>query len=60
MKNNLDKIYVSLQDSIFSPKDVMSVLNVAPNTATKYIDKLKKLNLLQSVKGVGHSKYHFI
>lgn len=60
VKNNLDKIYVSLKDSIFSPKDVMSVLNVAPNTATKYIDKLKKLNLLQSVKGVGQSKYRFI
>ncbi len=60
VKNNLDKIFVSFQDSIFSPKDIKNALKVSPNTATNYIDKLKSLGVLQSVKGIGQSKYRFI
>ena len=29
-KNNLDKIYIALSNTIFSPKDIIELLNVAP------------------------------
>ena len=59
VRNNLNKIYISFYNSIFSPKDIVTLLNVAPNTATHYINKLKNLNLLDNIKGIGQSKYRF-
>ena len=41
VKNNMDKLYISLYNTIFSPKDVIEILGVSPNTATKYINKFK-------------------
>ncbi len=58
-KNNLDKIYVSFSSSVFSPKDIINLLNVSPNTATNYIEKLSELNVLDKVAGAGQSKYRF-
>ena len=58
-KNNLDKIYIALSNTIFSPKDIIELLNVAPNTATSYINKLKELDLLEKVEGIGQSKFKF-
>ena len=59
IKNNLDKIYVALSNTIFSPKDIIELLNVAPNTATNYINKLNELDLLEKVEGIGQSKFKF-
>lgn len=59
VKNNLDKIYVGFNETIFSPKDIIESLKVAPNTATSYIKKLTDLNLLDKVCGIGQSKYKF-
>ena len=59
IKNNLDKIYIALSNTIFSPKDIIELLNVAPNTATNYINKLKELDLLEKVEGIGQSKFKF-
>ena len=59
IKNNLDKIYIALSNTIFSPKDIVELLNVAPNTATNYINKLKELDLLEKVEGIGQSKFKF-
>ena len=59
VKNNLDKIYVGFHETIFSPKDIIESLKVAPNTATSYIKKLTDLNLLDKVCGIGQSKYKF-
>lgn len=58
-KNNLDKISYSFKNSIFSPKDIIELLNVSKNTATNYINKLKELNLLDKIDGLGQSKYKF-
>ncbi len=58
-KNNLDKIFISFKDMIFSPKNIIELLNVSKNTATNYIDKLKNLNLLDKIEGLGQSKYKF-
>lgn len=59
VKNNMDKLYISLYNTIFSPKDVIEILGVSPNTATKYINKFKELGLLEQIKGIGQSKYKF-
>ena len=59
IKNNLDKIYIALSNSIFSPKDIIKLLNLVPNTATNYINKLKELDLLEKVEGIGQSKFKF-
>lgn len=59
IKNNLDKTYLALYDIVFSPKDIINLLGVSPNTATKYINKLKELDLIEKVKGMGQSKYKF-
>ena len=59
VKNNMDKIYIAFLKSIFSPKDIIELLGVAPNTATHYINKLKELGLLEKVKGIGQSKFKF-
>lgn len=58
-KNNLDEIFKSLKNVIFSPKDIIELLNVSKNTATNYIDKLKELNLVDKIEGLGQSKYKF-
>ena len=58
-KNNLDKISCSFRNAIFSPKDIIKLLNVSKNTATNYINKLKDLNLLDKIDGLGQSKYKF-
>ncbi len=59
IKNRLNKIYLAFQECLFSPKDVINLLNVAPNTATSYISKLIELNLVSSIDGIGQSKYKF-
>ncbi len=59
IKNNMDKIYVSFSETLFSPKDIIELLNVAPNTATSYIKKLSDLGLLDRVYGIGQAKYKF-
>lgn len=59
VKNNLDKIYMTYSDNIFQPKDIISILNVSPNTATCYIDKLVELKLIDKIDGIGKSKYKF-
>ena len=59
VKNNMDKIYIAFLKSIFSPKDIIELLGVAPNTATHYINKLKELGLLEKVKGIGQCKFKF-
>ncbi len=59
IKNNLEKIYIACGQTIFSPKDIIGLLDVSPNTATSYINKLLNLNLLDKVEGVGQSKYRF-
>lgn len=58
-KNNMDKIYLAFYNMIFSPKNIIELLGVSPNTATNYINKLKKLDLLEKVDGIGQSKYKF-
>ncbi len=58
-KNNMDKIYIAFQESIFCPKDIIQLLSVAPNTATSYINKFLSLNALDKIEGVGQSKYRF-
>lgn len=55
VKNNMDKLY----NTIFSPKDVIEILGVSPNTATKYINKFRELGLLEQIKVIGQSKYKF-
>ncbi len=59
VKNNMDKIYVALSNVIFSPKDIIELLEVSPNTATNYINKFKELDLIEKVEGVGQSKFRF-
>ena len=59
VKNNMDKIYLAFYNMIFSPKNIIELLGVSPNTATNYINKLKKLDLLEKVDGIGQSKYKF-
>ena len=58
-KNNLDKIFIAYSNSIFSPKDIIQLLDVSKNTATSYINKFLNLNVLVKVKGIGQSKYRF-
>ncbi len=58
-KNNLDKIYLAVLNNAFSPADIMKILNVSPNTATKYINKLIELDLVKKVYGLGKSTYMF-
>lgn len=55
----MDKIYVALSNVIFSPKDIIELLEVSPNTATNYINKFKELDLIEKVEGVGQSKFRF-
>ena len=55
----MDKIYVSFSETLFSPKDIINLLKVAPNTATSYIKKLSDLGLLDRVYGIGQAKYKF-
>ena len=59
VKNNMDKIYIALSNTIFSPKDLIELLDISPNTATKYISKFKELDLLEKVEGIGQSKFKF-
>ena len=59
VKNNMDKIYVSFSETLFSPKDIINLLKVAPNTATSYIKKISYLGLLDRVYGIGQAKYKF-
>ncbi len=59
IKNNLDKIYTAFANEIFSPKDIIGLLNVSQNTATNYIGRLLKLNIIIKVEGIGQSKYKF-
>lgn len=59
IKNNLEKIYIACGQTICSPKDIIGLLDVSPNTATSYINKLLNLNLLDKVEGVVQSKYRF-
>lgn len=58
-KNNLDKIFFAYSESLFSPKEIMQLLDVSKNTATSYINKLLNLDVLVKVKGIGQSKYRF-
>ena len=58
-KNNLDKIFIAYSNSIFSPKDIIQLLDVSKNTATSYINKFLNLNVLVKVEGIGQSKYRF-
>lgn len=59
VKNNIDKIYIALSNTVFSPKDLIELLDIAPNTATNYINKFKELDLLEKVEGIGQSKFKF-
>ncbi len=59
VKSKLEKIYIAYSESVFSPKDIISLLKVSPNTATNYINKLQELQLIDKVKGTGQSKYIF-
>ena len=47
VKNNMGKIYIAFLESIFSPKDIIELLDVSLNTATHYINKLKESGLLE-------------
>ncbi len=59
VRNNMDKIYIAFCENVFSPKDIMRLLNVSPNTATSYLDKFLNLGLINKVKGLGQSRYTF-
>lgn len=59
VKNNMDKIYMALKNTIFSPKDILELLEVSPNTATNYINRFKELDILEKIEGIGQSKYKF-
>ena len=49
VKNNMNEIYVSFGKSLFSPKHIIDLLKVVPNTATNYIKKLSNLDSLDKV-----------
>ncbi len=59
IKNNLDRIYTAFANEIFSPKDIIELLGVSQNTATNYMGRLLKLNIIIKVEGIGQSKYKF-
>ena len=46
VKNHIDKIYGALSNCNFSPKNLIELLDISPNTTTTYINKLKALDLL--------------
>ena len=59
IKDNLDKICVAYQESIFGPKEIIELLDISPNTATSYLVKFIELGLVDKVEGAGQSKYRF-
>lgn len=59
IKDNLDKICVAYQESIFGPKEIIELLGISPNTATSYLVKFIELGLVDKVEGAGQSKYRF-
>lgn len=44
----------------FSRADILKAFDLAPSSAGKFLDRLKKLGLIESVEGQGNGKYRFI
>ena len=59
VKNNLDKILLEYGDSIFGPSNIIELLGCSRNSATSYIRKMIELDIVDSVIGLGKSKYRF-
>ncbi len=60
IKKNMEKIFITFFNVTFSSKNIMELLKVGKNTATKYIKRIKDLNLIIEVKGKGYGRYIFI
>ena len=59
IRNNISLLYEKLADVVFSRKDILDVIGGAASTASLYVEKMFKLNLIHEVHGLGKGKYKF-
>lgn len=60
-KANIEKLYESIGDEkFFGRTDVSNICGISYSTAGTLIDKLKKNDLIEDVKGHGKGKYRFV
>lgn len=60
IKRNMSKIFIAFSNIPFGSKNIMELLKVGKNTATKYLKRIKDLNLIVEIKGKGYGRYMFI
>lgn len=60
-KENVKKMFLHMGfDGIFGRKDIMEIVNVSITAAGNLINKLKNVELIESVAGQGKGKYKFV
>lgn len=60
-KHNIIKITDTVQNKVFSNKEITSILKCSINTATSYLKKMyKELHIIEKVEGAGKGKYKLV
>ena len=60
-KNNIIKVYEVLADKpLFGSTEIAEILDCSPANARIVLAKLRKINVVCEVKGMGKGKYKFI
>ena len=58
VKDKLQKIISEVEENqVLAARDIMKILEYKPTAATEMIKRLKALNLLKKIEGVGHGIY---
>jgi len=58
VKDKLQKIISEVEENqVLAARDIMKILECKPTAATEMIKRLKALNLLKKIEGVGHGIY---
>ena len=58
VKNKLISVISEIEEKqVFAAKDIMKILGCKPTAATEMIKRMKTLNLLKKIEGLGHGVY---
>ena len=60
-QRNIIKVYEEIDSNqVFSTKDITNILKCAPSTSRTIMEKLREMQVVCEVKGMGKGKYRFV
>ncbi len=58
-KENIFRLYQTIQQNIFGRKDIIKILNLSPSRSSELIKQMLEYNLISPVSGFGKGRYKF-